>query len=100
MHSFMYDIWGLMTSQLLYPYAEYKLGRSILPKLRILRQEAKLSFPLRREKALQRLVSTLEDAAAHVPYYRDLFRSCHFDPAKVRIDTRYRRRALRQETDL
>ena len=89
MHSFMYDIWGLITSQLLYPYAEYKLGRSILPKLRILRQEAKLSFPLRREKALQRLVSTLEDAAAHVPYYRDLFRSCHFDPAKVRIDTRY-----------
>lgn len=89
MHSFLYNIWGLVTSQILYPYAEYKIGRQILPKLRTLRQEAKLPFSKRRTLAQQRLASTLEAAGADVPYYRDLFRTARFDPVKVRNDVRY-----------
>ena len=89
MHSFLYNIWGLVTSQILYPYAEYKIGRQILPKLRTLRQEAKLPFSKRKTLAQQRLASTLEAAGADVPYYRDLFRTARFDPVKVRNDVRY-----------
>lgn len=89
MHSFLYNIWGLFTSQVLYPYAEYRLGRHILSKLRVLRREASGSFPERKAAALQRLVNTLSEAGMTVPYYRDLFRSIRFDPEKVRTDIRY-----------
>lgn len=89
MRSFLYNIWGIVTSQLLYPYAEYSIGRRILSKLRVLRREAARSFPERKAAAQQRLVNTLGEAGKTVPYYRDLFRSIRFDPEKVRSDIRY-----------
>ena len=89
MYSFLYNIWGLVTSQILYPYAEHKIKRQILPKLRILRQEAKLPFSVRRAATLERLASTLKAAGSDVPYYRDMFRAIGFNPEKISNDIRY-----------
>lgn len=85
MYSFLYNIWGLFTSQILYPYAEHKIKRQILPKLRILRQEAKLPFSVRRAATLERLASTLKAAGSDVPYYRDMFRAIGFNPEKFQM---------------
>lgn len=89
MFSFLYNIWGIFTSQLLYPYAEYKIGRNILPKLTVLRKEAADSFIERKARAQERLACTLEQAGAEVPYYRDLFHTINFDPKKLRRDIGY-----------
>ena len=74
MQSLLYNLWGLLTSQILYPYAEHRIGRQILPKYRVLRTEAEDTFPDRKKRALERLSDTLELAGSDVPYYRDLFR--------------------------
>lgn len=84
-----YDILGHFTAYILYPYAERKTGRSILPRLGILRREAAMSFPERKRLACSLLHRMLEYAGKTVPYYRDLFFSRHFDPAKVLTDPRY-----------
>ena len=89
MQSLLYNLWGLLTSQILYPYAEHRIGRQILPKYRVLRTEAEDTFPDRKKRAFERLSDTLELAGSGVPYYRDLFRAMHFNPAKIRKDIRY-----------
>ena len=89
MLSLLYTIWGVFTSQLLYPYAEYRIGRKILPKLETLRKEAADPFIERKVRAQERLACTLEQAGAEVPYYRDLFHAINFDPDKLRRDVGY-----------
>lgn len=89
MQTFLHMFWGLLASQVLYPYAERKTGRHILAKLRVLRQEAALPFVERKALARERLACALEQAGADVPYYRDLFRARNFDPSRVRQDCRY-----------
>lgn len=84
-----YDVWGIIASNLLYPYAERQQKRSIRPKLRILRREADLAFIRRRALALERLADVLEHAGRTVPYYRDLFAARGFEPSNVRRDARY-----------
>lgn len=85
----LYDIWGLFTSCILYPYAEKRQGRDICSKLSVLRREARLPFAERRSLALRRLVHTLTHAGTTVPYYQELFAAYNFQPAKVAQDFRY-----------
>ncbi len=84
-----YDLWGILSSNILYPYAERRQGRAISPKLHVLRQEAQQSFASRRRQAQERLATVLEHAGASVPYYRALFAARNFVPAKIRQDARY-----------
>jgi phenylacetate-CoA ligase len=84
-----YDLLGLVTSTLLYPIAERMQKRRISPKLRVLRYEASLPFAERKSSAQRLLADCLEHAGRTVPYYRDLFASLGFDPAKTRADVRY-----------
>jgi phenylacetate-CoA ligase len=61
----------------------------ITPKYKILRQEAKQTFSLRKAQAQMRLIRTVKEAAVHVPYYRDLFQKIGFDPESLDRDIRY-----------
>jgi phenylacetate-CoA ligase len=83
------NLWGLIAWKLIYPLAECHQKRVITPKLRVLRAEAANAFATRRADALNRLAEVLEHAGRNVPYYRDLFSTIGFEPAKVRRDARY-----------
>lgn len=85
----LYDTLGFFTAYFLYPYAEHKRGRKILPKLSILRKEAKQPFAQRKQTAQAHLVKILECAQKNVPYYRDLFATYNFSPQSVLQDVRY-----------
>ena len=85
----LYDLLGLFTAHVLYPYAEKKYSRIIIPKLAVLRLEASLPFAERKRLAQERLVQALDHAGRTVPYYRDLFAAHHFSPDSVRQDVRH-----------
>lgn len=85
----LYDLWGVFSSNILYPYAERRQKRMISPKLHVLRHEAEEPFVSRRARAQERLAGVLEHAGASVAYYRELFAASRFVPAKIRRDARY-----------
>jgi phenylacetate-CoA ligase len=72
-----------------YPLAERWTGRDIRRKVTALRAEMALPFAERRRRRLDRLAEVIERAARDVPYYRDLVRTCSFDPRQVARDERY-----------
>lgn len=83
------DAFGVLTAYLVYPLAQRREKRLILPKLRTLRAEAAQPFSIRKAQAHKRLVAVLEQAGRTVPYYRELFAARGFDPASVARDIRY-----------
>jgi phenylacetate-CoA ligase len=74
---------------ILYPMAEGILRRDIRSKLSALRELQSQSLETRRELQKQQLVKIVAHAGAHVPYYRDLFRSIGFSPERVEASTDY-----------
>jgi phenylacetate-CoA ligase len=80
---------GFAGAYIAYPIAENKEKRSVRPKVDELRRHYALPVAERRRIALDRLANTLTFAGEAVPYYRDLFRSMRFDPARVKNDPRY-----------
>lgn len=80
---------GLVSAYIAYPEAERREQRRIRPKLAELRRYYRLSFEQRLAIARNRLADTLQFAQQSVPYYRDLFAQCHFDPEKLRKNTAY-----------
>lgn len=80
---------GLLKAVLVYPACERWKGRCIRPKLRTLRAAMAQPFALRRKARLQRLAEVAGRAGATVPYWRDLFRTLAFDPARIADDPRW-----------
>ncbi|MGY6251902.1 phenylacetate--CoA ligase family protein [Paraburkholderia caledonica] len=80
---------GVAGGYVAYPIAERRENRTVRPKVDELRRYYRLPLAERRRIAQDRLANMLEFAGANVPYYRDLFASLRFDPAKVRLDARY-----------
>jgi phenylacetate-CoA ligase len=80
------QIKGAVSALLAYPIAEHLEKRAITPKLRQLRQHYRLPLEQRLFIARNALADTLVFAKSEVPYYRDLFSACQFDPEKVRQD--------------
>lgn len=80
---------GLVSAYVAYPVAERREQRLVRPKLAELRQHYNLPFGQRRLIAQQRLADALAFCGQAVPYYRDLFSQCRFDPEKVRKDPGY-----------
>ena len=72
-----------------FPLAERWTGRDIRRKVTALRAEMALPFAERRRRQLERLADIIEQAVCDVPYYRDLVRTCRFDPRRVARDQRY-----------
>ncbi len=83
------NILGFFKYTCLYPIAEHKQGRCITPKLRVLQKEAKEPFTQRKARAKEQLIHTLSHAKATVPYYRELFTRCRFEPESLHKDMRY-----------
>lgn len=77
---------GLVSAHVAYPVAERREKRLIQPKLAELRRYYRLPFEQRRAIAQDRLADALVFAGQAVPYYRDLFAQCRFDPEMVRKD--------------
>lgn len=80
---------GMAGAYVAYPIAESREQRSVRPKVAELRRYYEQPFAQRRKIALDRLVSILQFAGEHVPYYRDLFRERQFDPLKAGQDPRH-----------
>lgn len=72
-----------------YPLAERWQGRQIRSKARQIRAEMRRPFAERHARRTRHLADMLAAAARDVPYYRDLFRTLRFDPAKVADEPRY-----------
>lgn len=89
MRQYLFDAWGILTSLVFYPVAEWYQGRQITPKLRVLRQEAAAPFAIRRARAKERLIQMLEHAGRTVPYYREVFARVGFNPQKFSRDEGY-----------
>lgn len=75
-----------LAAHAIFPLAERQQGRRILAKLRALEAEAREPLPTRRARHRARLAAMAEHAGATVPYYRDLYRSRGFDPARLARD--------------
>ena len=78
-----------LSAWILYPMAERRTGREIRSKATIVRRQMGASFAERRAGAESQLATALERAGHDVPYYRDLFRQVHFEPAKLSRDLAY-----------
>jgi phenylacetate-CoA ligase len=79
----------LLSAHLAYPVAEWSERRAVRPQRADLRRHYRAPWSQRRAAALARLAETLAFAQHHVPYYRDLFAACRFEPESVRRDPRY-----------
>lgn len=80
---------GLLSAYVAYPLAERREERCIRPKLTELRRYYRLPYEQRQAIARNRLVNILHHAKQKVPYYRDLFTKCSFDPEKIHNDIGY-----------
>ena len=80
---------GLLNAYVLWPVTEQVQGRHIATKLRELRRDTAKPFEQILQLQKTRLAEILDIAGADVPYYRDLFRSIGFSPAKVAKDVAY-----------
>ena len=87
--AFYNELRGLIGSAVVFPLAERLEGRSLQDKQRLFDAEMALPFAMRRRRSWQRLCATVRFAAAHVPYYRDLFATIAFDPASLERDPKY-----------
>jgi len=74
---------------ILYPVAEGLLKRDIRSKLKALRAFQQQSPEERRLRQKQQLANIVAHAGAHVPYYRDLFRSIGFSPERLEVSSDY-----------
>lgn len=73
----------------LYPVLEKKSKRLIAPKLKELRRFEKLSKHDQDVIRKRELHRSLEHSRLYVPYYKDLFASVGFEPAKVLRDIKF-----------
>ncbi|WP_432472033.1 hypothetical protein [Amphritea sp. HPY] len=80
---------GVLSATVAYPLAEKLEKRDIRAKFRELKKYYRLPFQQRKLIAEKRLIETIEFAAHHVPYYRDLFRNISFNVSQLKKDTRY-----------
>ncbi|HSX10783.1 MAG TPA: hypothetical protein VLF94_03590 [Chlamydiales bacterium] len=80
---------GHFVANIVYPIAEYWEKRTVRKKYKEIGQYYRLPFIQRKKIAFEKLCQTIEFAKTHVPYYRDLFQSVRFDPAKLRCDPNY-----------
>ncbi|RYZ77179.1 MAG: phenylacetate--CoA ligase family protein, partial [Proteobacteria bacterium] len=79
----------LARTLILYPLAEYCLGRDIRSKLKNLR-EFESQTPEERSLRIKRdLFAAIDNAGKFVPYYRDLFRNIGFQPDRLLRSTEY-----------
>lgn len=74
---------------ILYPLAEMYLGRDIRSKVKALKQLEALTPAERATRQQKRLAEIVSLAGTCVPYYRDLFKSIGFDPARLERSTQY-----------
>jgi phenylacetate-CoA ligase len=86
-YNFIYNIFGLFASKILFRIAERVQKRDILTKYCILKKESKLPFYERKKMALKRLVDVLIYSKENVPYYKDLLRD--IDLRKISKDINY-----------
>lgn len=77
-----------LKAHLVYPACEWWEGRDIRGKHRMLRAAMAEPFARRRADRLRRLAEVAVRAGVSVPYWRDLFRSLAFDPARLAEDAR------------
>jgi len=87
--AFSHRVRGLVGAAVVFPLAERIEGRAIRARQRQLATHMALPFAERRRRAFASLVETVRFAGAHVPYYRDLFRSRQFDPECLARDPRH-----------
>lgn len=73
----------------MYPFAERLERRDVGSQLQMFEAEMAWPFSERRSRSWAAVVDTVHRAAAHVPYYRDLFGRIGFDPEKLARDPRY-----------
>ncbi len=89
MNTFFKYAKGWLSAFIVYPIAERIEKRDIRSKHKELRRYYKLGFSERKHVMRQRLVEIAEFAGANVPYYKDLFRTCGFEPKKLEKDPKY-----------
>lgn len=80
---------GALRAYVLYPLCERHERRAIREKLHLIRGAMAEPFPVRRARRLRRLAEVASQAGAEVPYWRELFRSLNFDPARLAQDARW-----------
>lgn len=80
---------GLTGSLILFPIAERLEHRDMRGKQRLFAAEMGKPFSHRRARSRASLIETVRFAAAHVPYYRDLFAKIGFDPELLSRDPKY-----------
>lgn len=78
------DAYTLAVARVLFPLHERAKGHDTVARRRELEESQWWSREGILELQLYRLRGLLRHAQARVPYYRDLFRECGFDPADVR----------------
>lgn len=74
---------------ILYPLAEKYLGRDIRSKVKALKHLEAQSPDERAIHQRKRLAEVVASAGAHVPYYRDLFRTIGFHPERLETSIQY-----------
>ncbi|WP_244486837.1 phenylacetate--CoA ligase family protein [Aurantimonas sp. Leaf443] len=79
----------MIAATIAYRVAERMEKRDVRSKIRTARTEIDRPAPERRARAGAALAETVAMAGARVPYYRDLFASIGFDPAKIARDPAY-----------
>lgn len=77
---------GLLAEFVAYPLATRREKREIASKEAWLKAEMARPFAERRQRSQKALAELVGWAGVHVPYYKDLFASLNFDPAKLEQD--------------
>ncbi|MYM62874.1 phenylacetate--CoA ligase family protein [Pseudomaricurvus sp. HS19] len=80
---------GVASAYIAYPIAQRREQRDVTSKLRELRHHYRLPKSQRMDIARGKLADIVAFAGHSVPYYRDLFATLKFDPAKLKADTAY-----------
>lgn len=80
---------GALATAIVYPLTERYEKRDIRRKTAWVRKEIDMPYAQRRARAAARLSQLVGFAGLRVPYYRDLFASIGFDPAKMEKDVRF-----------
>jgi len=76
-------------ARVLYPIAERMEKRNISATWKSLQASMALSPEARQHQQRQQLITILQSAKAHVPYYRELFRKLGFYPERLKRDIDY-----------
>lgn len=80
---------GVISANIIYPFAEKHEKRDVRSKVNFLRKYYQQPFSFRLKQAQRSLVDILQFAGTQVPYYKELFSSINFDPSSVARDLKY-----------